>query len=287
MGTFYETINLEPETAHLRSKEFLMHSRLMEILAGKQREVAGLKKNGLPVKGDNGLSRTSFAGAVSVPDRIGLIAEIKFASPSAGIIREKADPVSIGRVYERSAAAAVSLLTDQRFFGGELDQLPRLKRAISLPVLRKDFIIDEIQVRESFLFGADAILLIARILSHGQLKDLLAAAHAFGLDSLTEVHDRDDLDKAVACGAKIIGINNRDLDTFEVDLKTTIDLAPLVPEGCILVSESGIANGEDIRSLWSHGIQAVLVGSSLMKSENIGAKVEELVGAGKKGDGKS
>ncbi|MBC8178256.1 MAG: indole-3-glycerol phosphate synthase TrpC [Deltaproteobacteria bacterium] len=264
-----------------------MHFRLMEILAEKQREVARLKKSGLPVKGDNGLSRTSFAEAISVPDRIGLIAEIKFASPSAGIIRKKTDPVSIGRVYEGAGAAAVSLITDKCFFGGELDPLPRLKRAISLPILRKDFIIDVIQIKESFLFGADAILLIARILSHGQLKDLLAAAHAFGLDSLTEIHDRDDLDKAVECGAKIIGINNRDLDTFEVDIKTTIDLAPLVPEGCILVSESGIMAGEHIRSLWSHGVQAVLVGSTLMKSKDVGAKVEELVGAGKKGNGKS
>ena len=264
-----------------------MHSRLVEILAEKQREVAGLKKNGIPVNGDNGLSHTSFAGAISVPDRIGLIAEIKFASPSAGIIRKNADPVSIGRVYEGAGAAAVSLITDKRFFGGELDQLPRLKKAISLPVLRKDFIIDVIQVRESFLFGADAILLIARILSHGQLKDLLAAAHAFGLDSLTEIHDRDDLEKAVECGAKIIGINNRDLNTFEVHIKTTIDLAPLVPEGCTVVSESGIVNGEDIRSLWSYGVQAVLVGSSLMKSDDVGAKVRELVGAGKKDNGKS
>ena len=185
-------------------------------------------------------------------------------------------------MYEGAGAAAVSLLTDKLFFGGELAQLPRLKRAISLPVLRKDFIIDVIQVRESFLSGADAILLIARILSHGQLKDLLAAAHAFGLDSLVEIHDRDDLEKAVECGAKIIGINNRDLNTFEVDIKTTVDLAPMVPEGCILVSESGIMNGEDISSLWACRVHAVLVGSSLMKSDDVGAKAGELVGAGKK-----
>jgi indole-3-glycerol phosphate synthase len=258
----------------------------MEILTEKQREVARLNKNGIRVNGDNGLSHTNFAEAISVPNSIGLIAEIKFASPSAGTIRKKGDPISIGRVYEEAGVAAVSLITDKYFFGGELDQLPRLKRVISLPILRKDFIIDVIQVRESFLFGADAILLIARILSHGQLKDLHAAALEFGLASLTEVHDRDDLEKAVECGAKIIGINNRDLDTFEVDIKTTIDLAPLVPERCILVSESGIMNGEDIRSLWGYGVQAVLVGSSLMKSDDIGAKARELVGEGKKGHGK-
>lgn len=257
----------------------------MEILAEKKKEVARLKKSGIPVNGDNGLSHTNFAGAISVPNRIGLIAEIKFASPSAGTIRKKGDPISIGRVYEGAGAAAVSLLTDKRFFGGELDQLPRLKRAISLPILRKDFIIDAIQVRESFLFGADAILLIARILSQGQLKDLLAAALEFGLASLTEIHDRDDLEKAVECGAQIIGINNRDLDTFKVDIKTTLDLAPLVPKSCVLISESGIASKGDIQRLNGTGVNAVLVGTSLMKSNNLLAKTRELADAGK-GNGK-
>ena len=141
-----------------------MHSRLVEILAEKQREVAKLKTSGIPANGGNDLSRSyNFRGAISVPNRIGLIAEIKFASPSAGTIRKEADPISIGRVYEGGGAAAVSLLTDKRFFGGDLDQLPRLKRAISLPILRKDFIIDAIQLRESFLFGADAILLMTHI----------------------------------------------------------------------------------------------------------------------------
>ena len=262
-----------------------MYSRLVEILDEKQIEVAKLKKSGIPVNGDNDLSRTDFAGAISVPNRIGLIAEIKFASPSAGTIRKKADPISIGRAYERGGAAAVSLLTDKLFFGGELDQLPHLKRAIFLPILRKDFIIDVIQVRESFLFGADAILLIARILSHGQLKDLLAAALEFGLDSLTEIHDRNDLKKAVECGAQVIGINNRDLDTFKVDIKTTLDLAPLVPKSCVLISESGIASKGDIQRLNGTGVNSVLVGTSLMKSNNLRAKTRELAEGGRE-DGK-
>ena len=263
-----------------------MHSRLVEILDEKQIEVAKLKKSGIRVNGDNGLSRSkNFRGAISVPNRIGLIAEIKFASPSAGTIRKKADPISIGRVYEGAGAAAVSLLSDKRFFGGELDQLPRLKRAISLPILRKDFIIDAIQVRESFLFGADAILLIAKILSHGQLKDLLAAALEFGLDSLTEIHDRNDLKKAVECGAQVIGINNRDLDTFKVDIKTTLDLAPLVPKSCVLISESGIASKGDIQRLNGTGVNSVLVGTSLMKSNNLRAKTRELAEGGRE-DGK-
>jgi len=262
-----------------------MHSRLVEILDEKQIEVAKLKKSGIPVNGDNDLSRTDFAGAISVPNRIGLIAEIKFASPSAGTIRKNGDPISIGRAYEGAGAAAVSLLSDKRFFGGELDQLPRLKRAISLPILRKDFIIDAIQVRESFLFGADAILLIAKILSHGQLKDLLAAALEFGLDSLTEIHDRNDLKKAVECGAQVIGINNRDLDTFKVDIKTTLDLAPLVPKSCVLISESGIASKGDIQRLNGTGVNSVLVGTSLMKSNNLRAKTRELAEGGRE-DGK-
>jgi len=158
--------------------------------------------------------------------------------------------------------------------------LPRLKGAISLPVLRKDFIIDEVQVKESFLYGADALLLIARILSVKKLLALLKMCRELGMAPLTEVHDRQDLDKALDCGAEIIGINNRDLDTFEVDLRTTFELAPLVPEGCITVSESGISSAGDIRLLKKCGVNAVLAGTSLMKSENIRLKTQELVLAG-------
>jgi len=195
-----------------------MHSRLKEILAEKRKEVDRLKKRGIsPLRGDDVLPARDFRGAISVPDEIGLIAEIKFASPSAGIIRKKIDPLTIGRMYEEAGAAAISLLTDKKFFQGDLDHLPPLKRAISLPILRKDFIIDEIQVKESSLWGADAILLIARILSGQQLKKLLHTCQELGLAALTEVHDKDDLQKAIECGAEIIGINNRDLDTFKVD----------------------------------------------------------------------
>ena len=221
-----------------------------------------------------------FKAAISKPDNIRLIAEIKFASPSAGVIRDRMDPCAIGRAYEDAGAAAISLLTDNRFFGGSLEELPRLKRAVSLPILRKDFIIDAIQVRESLLHGADAILLIARILSRERLKDLLALSKELTLTPLTEVHDLYDLEKAVDCGAEIIGINNRNLDTFEVNLRTTLDLAPRVPENCIIVSESGISHPEDIRRLKKSGIRAVLVGTSIMKSMDMGRKIKELVEAG-------
>jgi len=254
-----------------------MHPRLKEILTHKRSEVENLRKRGLPSTGRKDFSSVrDFKNAISKPDRIGLIAEIKFSSPSAGVIRERTDPCAIGRMYEETGVSAISLLTDSRFFGGDLNDLPRLKQAVSLPLLRKDFILDEIQVRESFLYGADAILLIARILSREVLKKLNAVSKALGLTPLTEIHDRDDLEKAVEGGAEVIGINNRDLDTFKVSLQATLDLAPLIPKGCIKVSESGISGKEEIGLLRSVGIQAALVGTSIMKSEEMMTQLREL-----------
>ena len=257
-----------------------MHQRLAEILAEKKNEAARLKKS-MPTEIDGTIPPIrDFRAAVSAPHRINLIAEIKFASPSAGRIRPMTDPVSIGQVYQDAGAVAISLLTDKQFFKGDLDYLSQLKRVVCLPILRKDFIIDAVQIRESFIFGADVILLIARILSHGQLSELTAAGRELGMACLTEVHDRDDLDKALECGADIIGINNRDLDTFAVDLKTTLELAPMVPDDRILISESGINSGEDILSLKSTKVQAALVGSALMRSNDLAEKTAELIDAG-------
>ena len=259
-----------------------MHDKLKEILTEKHKEVSKLKKKGVSTsKVDDMPPVRDFKGAISEPGKINLIAEIKFASPSAGVIRKKTDPLEIGRIYEDAGAGAISFLTDAPFFGGDLGQLPFLKKALHLPILRKDFIIDEIQIKESFVFGADAILLIVRILEHRQLKDLLAMSREYGLAALTEVHSRDDLDIAIDCGARIIGINNRDLDTFDVDLNTTLKLAPFIPDTCVAVSESGINEADDINLLKKHNIQAVLVGSSIMKSSDIEAKTRELVDAGK------
>lgn len=259
-----------------------MHHRLIEILAEKRNEVAKLKKR-LPFQGDNNLpSSRDFKAAISIPQQVNLIAEIKFASPSAGLIREKSDPATIAQIYEKAGASAISLLTDKRFFQGDLNQLPRLKRVISLPILRKDFTIDEVQVREAFFYGADAILLIARILSHQQLAELMSLCRELGMAPLTEVHNKDDLEKALGCGAEIIGINNRDLDSFKVDINTTFELIPLVPDNCIVISESGIKNKGDILSLKKRDIHAVLVGSALMRSTDQAAKTVELVHAGKK-----
>lgn len=264
-----------------------MNSRLAEILTEKRGEVHRLKKRGLPWNRVRDPSPTrDFRDAISVPDRVNLIAEIKFASPSAGIIRKEGDPVIIGQTYEKAGAAAISLLTDKRFFNGGLEYLPRLKKAVSLPVLRKDFIVDEIQVRESFTYGADAILLIVRLLSKRQLKSLINLCKDLGMATLVEVHDRQELEKALESEAKIIGINNRNLETFEVDLRTTMALAPLVPSRHITVSESGISNGEDIQLLMRSGINAVLVGSSIMRSDDVLGKAKELFLAGKRPDGK-
>ena len=262
-----------------------MHHRLKEILAEKQNEVTRLKA-AMPFNRDRQQQPLrDFKTGISMPQKINLIAEIKFASPSAGLIRKKAEPVSIGRIYEDAGAAAISLLTDQRFFQGDLESLPRLKKAIAVPILRKDFIIDAVQVQESFFYGADTILLIARILSQRQLAELIAVCHELGMVPLTEIHDRHDLEKAIACGAEIIGINNRDLDSFKVDVHTTFELTPLVPESCIVVSESGFENGRDVQSLKKTGIHAVLVGSALMRSNDLAAKTAELVNAGDRRNG--
>jgi indole-3-glycerol phosphate synthase len=256
-----------------------MHQKLIEIIDEKKREVTLLKRDGIiPPDGEIPALR-DFKAAISKPDRINLIAEIKFASPSAGSIREKTDPAAIGRIYKGSGASAISLLTDKKFFQGDISYLPIVRRAVALPVLRKDFIIDEIQVKEAALYGADAALLIARILTTEQLKDLIATCRALGPAPLVEIHDEEDLDKAVACGADIIGVNNRDLDTFKIDVRNTFKLAPLFPEGCIIVGESGIEKEEDVMAL-KGTVNAVLVGSALMSSNDIGAKTAAIVNAG-------
>ena len=263
-----------------------MHQRLTEILAEKKEEVARLKRT----MSFNAISDVpparDFGAAISGRSKISLIAEIKFASPSAGLIREKTDPVAIGQIYAKAGAAAISLLTDQKFFQGDLGQLPHVRRAISLPVLRKDFIIDEVQVNEAKFYGTDAVLLIARILSQHQLKDLIAMCRELNIAPLTEIHDRDDLEKAMACDADIIGINNRDLDSFKVNVDTTFELASEVPDNCILVSESGIKKKEDIFSLKTAGVHAVLVGSALMRSDDLAGKTTQFVNAGRTVDAK-
>ena len=254
-----------------------MHSKLEAILAVKKDEVERLKGRVLPDKSNASIpARRDFKSAISVPGKVNLIAEIKFASPSAGLIREREAPADIARLYETSGAAAVSLLTDETFFGGSIKDLPSTRAACDLPVLRKDFIISSVQLHESFSQGADAVLLIARILGEDRLMRLISLCREMGMDALTEVHDEDDLDMALTCGADIIGINNRDLSTFTVNLHTTEKLIKRIPRGRVVVSESGIASGGDVVELGKLGVHAVLAGTTLMRSNDMAAKVREL-----------
>ncbi len=258
-----------------------MHKRLKDILSHKRLEVQKLKQSGIMVSGSSDIPKVrNFKEAVSAPGKVNLIAEIKFASPSAGRIRKAKDPIELARVYEENGASAISLVTERRFFDGDIGQLPLIKKAVGVPVLRKDFIIDEIQVTESLLYGADAILLIARILGEERLRSLFEMSKDLGLSALVEVHDEVDLEQALNCGAELIGINNRDLDTFKVDLNTTIRLATLVPEHCTVVSESGINNTEDVKRVLDAGVNAILVGTAIMKAKDVAEKVRELMTAG-------
>lgn len=209
---------------------------------------------------------------------ISIIAEIKKASPSRGIIRKDFDPLAIAQVYEQHGAAAISILTDQKFFQGDLGYLQQVRDITSIPLLRKDFIIDAYQIYETRVAGADALLLIAAALSTAELIDFFALASHLGLHVLLEVHNQKELGKALLTGAPIIGINNRDLKTFKVDLSVTTQLAPQIPDDRVIVSESGIHDARQLRFLKGLGVRAVLVGEALMAKEDIGRAFQELVG---------
>lgn len=222
-----------------------------------------------------------FAGALAYrggTKYIRIIAEVKKASPSRGVLREDFMPNDIARVYQANGAAAVSIVTEEKYFLGRLDYLTTIKHNLKIPVLRKDFIFDEYQVYESRAACADAILLIAAILKKEDMKALLELTGSLGMSALVEVHDEKDLEAALDAGARIIGVNNRDLKTFETDIGTTRRLAPLVPKDRILVSESGISTVEDILSLRQEGVDAFLIGEALMREEDIGKKLKELRG---------
>lgn len=229
-----------------------------------------------PGSTDPRLADPGPAGRTGARTSISVIAEIKKASPSRGLIRQDFDPETIARSYEKAGAAAISVLTDQTFFGGSLQDLTMVRRAVSIPVLRKDFIVDRYQLLESRVAGADAVLLIAAVLGQ-ELAEFLEMSRSLGLEVLVETHTEEEVLLALASGAPIIGINNRDLKTFEVNLRTTLDLAPLVPTDRVLVSESGIRDKQDLIRLAGAGVRAVLVGETLMRAEDPGQKLKELV----------
>ncbi len=274
------------------------------IVAEKQREVARLPQRAVSTDdlraallARNG--RRDFVAALGRPGsgRVALIAEVKKASPSAGVICKDFDPVRIAKEYEAAGASCLSVLTDEKFFQGSLEYLRQIRRAVKLPLLRKDFIIDERQILEAIEWGADAILLIAAILDQARLERFQSLAMEAGLTALVEVHDSAELDRALAVGAKPIGVNNRDLKTFKVDLATTERLAAKLSRRtgvppvsgkqnedtqhagpALLVAESGIHSRADVERLAKCGVQAILVGESLMKSGDIAGKARELLG---------
>ncbi len=258
-----------------------MSDRLQQILDRKKVEVAKLLPR-LDHLRAAALQRNDFRGFGAAidrgPDALGLIAEVKKASPSAGTIAESFDPVLIAKAYESAGAHAVSVLTDERFFQGSLSHLAQVRAAISLPVLRKDFIIHEVQIFEAACAGADAILLIVAALDQDRLAALYRTATDHLLDVLVEVHTLEELDRALDIDAKIIGINNRNLATFQVDLATTEQLSEEVPDGVILVSESGIKTAADTRRVFDCGANAILVGETLMRSNDVHAAVADLLG---------
>ena len=205
-----------------------------------------------------------------------VIAEIKKASPSKGVIRENFNPVEIAKSYAKSSAACLSVVTEEDFFQGSDDYLKQARDACSLPVLRKDFVIDPYQVYESRLIGADCILLIVAALGDGQLNELCGLAHNLEMDVLIEVHDEPELERAVRVPNKMIGINNRNLHTFETSLNTTLSMLDKIPPDSLLISESGIQTPEDVKMMREHGVKAFLIGEAFMTADDPGAKLKEL-----------
>jgi indole-3-glycerol phosphate synthase len=256
---------------------------LDRIVADKQAELAAAKTRlplaELKVRAGDAPTPQSFAKALRMPG-IGLIAEVKKASPSRGLLRRDFDPVSLAESYASAGAAAISVLTDEKHFQGSLEHLRAVRLALpgGPPLLRKDFLFDEYQLYEARCAGADAVLLITAIVEQALLSKLIAITTSLGMDAFVEVHDEPELERALTAGAQIIGLNNRDLRTFDVDLGTTERLAPLVPGGCAIVSESGVFSRGDIRRLAACGVYAVLIGEALVTAPDPATKIGELFG---------
>ena len=244
--------------------------RLAQIIATKRKEAEALESRKADLK-RAALQRNEYRGFRSLlfqPGIVTVIAECKAASPTAGTISAKYDPVAQAKLYEKGGAGAISVLTDREYFRGCLEDMKKVREAVRVPVLRKDFILTEAQVYESIAAGADAFLLIVAALSDPEFKGLYDLGRGLGADVLVEVHDMAEMDRALEIEADIIGINNRNLHTFEVDLKTTEELAPEIPSDCLGISESGIRTREDVKYVTEQGIHCLLVGESLMKNED-------------------
>lgn len=262
----------------------LRGTRLAEIVDSKWREVVCAKKKWPAEAVRRALERAprvrSLKRALSRTSPA-VIAEIKRRSPSAGVLRAQADPLEVAAQYRGAGAAALSVVTEGAYFGGRLEYMAGLRWAVDLPLLRKDFILDPYQILESRHAGADAVLLIAALLPRDTLRGLYEQTRALGMEALVEVHDEKELERVLDLGASLIGVNNRDLRTFEVSLEVCLRIAPRLPAGVVAVAESGIGSGEDIRKLMDAGYRAFLVGEHLMRAESPGRALAELVaGAG-------
>ncbi len=259
-------------------------SILSEILATKRTEVAFHKErtplHALQAQLQSAPPPRDFRAALATAQGTALIAEVKKASPSKGVIRADFDAVEIAKVYAESGATCLSVLTDEKYFQGKLEYLHQIREVVSLPLLRKDFIVDPWQIPQSRLAGADAILLIVAALCPQDLRGLIKMAAEYDLAALVEVHDADEMHEALDAGAELIGINNRNLHTFRTSLSVTLDLLPTLPPNPnrLIVSESGIFTRADVATLEAAGVHAILVGESLMREADIAPKVRELIG---------
>lgn len=250
-------------------------SILERIVEAKRAEVAAARQRLPRLDASRAPAARDFVGALR-RRKPAVIAEIKRASPSRGLLREHFDPAAIARSYENAGAACMSVLTDIQFFQGADEHLVAARGACSLPVLRKDFIIDPYQVPQSRLLGADCILLIAACLSTSEMQELEAAAHELGMAVLVEVHDGEELERALALNTPLLGINNRNLRTFETRLETTLELLPRIPADRLVVTESGILTPADVARMRSSGVEAFLVGEAFMRAEDPGAALKTL-----------
>jgi indole-3-glycerol phosphate synthase len=250
-------------------------NRLAEIIAHKRTEIEPLIEHSAEWQG-KARKLSSFRGfrkSLSA-NSFGIIAEVKKASPSAGVIAENIDPVEIALAYDMAGADCISVLTDEKYFQGHLDYLALIRERVPRPLLRKDFTLHEVQIYQAALAGADAVLLIVAALNDRELTHLMKAADDCGIDALVEVHDEPELKRALTAGASFIGINNRNLATFQVDIRTTETLARLIPADRLAISESGIRSVEDIRRVAGAGVRGALIGESLMRAQNPQAVLE-------------
>jgi indole-3-glycerol phosphate synthase len=259
-----------------------MANILDQIVVAKHREVAAavarMPLEELEVQAAEAPPVRDFRAALAGPGPIRLLAEVKKASPSAGVLRADFDPIAIARTYQAHGASALSVLTDTGYFQGHLSYLARIRASVAIPLLRKDFVIDEYQIVEARMAGADAVLLIAEILDDAQLSALLERARSLGMSALVEFHDPANLPRVLASGADLVGVNNRDLTRFVTDLDLTLRLRDRIPPDVVLVSESGIRTRADVERLQQAGVSAILVGESLMRAPDIGEAVEILLG---------